>query len=81
MEWEKDFPWPINDSKAQLFFCQYCLEVPKKIKSDISYVVGNRIFKRDNVEEIHHTSHRHILARDAFMSKQQLERAGMFFTL
>lgn len=37
----------------------------KKIKSDTSYDVGNRIFKGNN-----------ILSRDAFMSKQQPEPAG-----
>ncbi|KAJ8381179.1 hypothetical protein SKAU_G00019570 [Synaphobranchus kaupii] len=50
-------------------------EAPEKIRVENPYVVGNNILKRDNIKK-HSTSHRHILARDAFIAKQHPERAG-----
>lgn len=43
-ELEKEFTWLIYDAKAQLLFCQHCSETAKKSKSDILYIVGNKIF-------------------------------------
>ncbi|KAJ8356589.1 hypothetical protein SKAU_G00193830 [Synaphobranchus kaupii] len=50
-------------------------EAPENIRVENPYVVGNNILKRDNIKK-HSTSHRHILARDAFIAKQHPERAG-----
>ncbi len=47
-EWKKDSPWLIFDEKTQLLFSRWCTEAPEKISSDNPYVIGNKIFKKDN---------------------------------
>ena len=55
--------------------CSFCETAPLKIRKDNPYVNGNHILKKDNMQK-HNVSHRHIMARDAYLAQPNSERPG-----